>query len=299
MNFTSLHEFVALAKSRPKRRIAVAAAEDEEVLSAIYQAYLQGIAEPVLIGKTSRINVIAEANGYDLSPFQIIHEESPEKCAEIAVNLIISGNADILMKGAISTAPLMRAVLNKDGGLRKNDLLSHFAFIQTKYYHKLLAVSDAAMNINPSLQDKIAIIKNCTEVFIKLGAEKPKIAVLAPLEKVNDKIQSTVDAAMLKKMNLTGEISDCLIDGPLALDNAVSKKAAEHKGIVSELAGDADLLLAPDLNAGNILYKSMMFLSDGLSAAVILGASAPIVLTSRADNELSKMYSIALAASLV
>ena len=294
----SLDDLISTAKSKPKKRIAVAAADDEQVLKAIDHASGENIIEPVLFGNEREINKICNKNAFNLSSLTIIHEKDPVNCAKLAVHYIKKGKADILMKGNISTAPLLKAVLDKENGLRQSNLLSHIALIQTSYYHKLLAVTDAAINISPSLEEKISIIVNAVEVFHKLGKYLPKIAILCPLETINEKIQSTLDAGEIKKWHAKNLNSGCLIDGPLALDNAVSKEAASQKGIISSVAGDADILLVPDLNAGNILYKSMVFLSDGLSAAIITGAEVPVVLTSRADSDRSKLYSIALAAAL-
>jgi len=298
MAFKSLDEFILSAKSRPKRRIAVAVAADRHVLEAIKKACELEIIEPYLVGNKEEIDAIAASLGLKSVQYEVIDEKDPATACSIAVSLIKEGRAEILMKGMVPTAVLLKAVLNKDKGLRKRETLSHFALFQTSHYHKLLGISDAAMNINPSLMEKVSIIENAVEVMNKLGISVPKVAILAPLETVNDKIQSSVDAATLTRMNIAGQIKNCSIYGPLALDNATSKEAAIHKGINSEVAGDADILIAPDLNSGNILYKSLIFLSDGIAAAIITGATAPIVLTSRADSELSKLYSIALAAAL-
>jgi phosphate butyryltransferase len=202
------------------------------------------------------------------------------------------------MKGLVSTAPLLKAVLDKDKGLRKNELLSHAAVFEVPSYHKLITITDAAMNVEPNLEEKAGIIENAVEMLHRIGVKEPKVGVLAPIEKVNPKIQSTVDAGDLKTLNKEGRIKSCRVDGPFAMDIAVSREAALHKGIRSEVAGDVDILLAPDLNSGNILYKTLIFLADSISAAVVMGASAPIVLTSRADSEQSKRMSIALAAVL-
>ena len=202
------------------------------------------------------------------------------------------------MKGLVSTAPLLKAVLNKANGLRKAPTLSHFAIIESPYYHKLLGITDAGMNIAPEFDEKVNIINNSIEVFHRLGNMNPKVAIIGPLEMVNPKIESTMHAAMLTVMNQRGQIKGCIIDGPFAIDNAISSKAAEHKGIKSEVAGDADILVAPELNSGNILYKALMFMGGCTSAAVIMGERVPIVLTSRADTDKSKMMSIALAAAM-
>jgi phosphate butyryltransferase len=295
---TQLDQILDRARKRKTRRIAVAAAADLPVLKALKAAANEGVAEPVLIGDRDKIIELAARIGFSLEKYELINVTDAAEAAMKAVAVIKSGDAEILMKGMVATAPFLKAILDKEKGLRKRSVLSHLAVFQTSYYHKLLGATDAAMNIAPTLEEKISIIENAVEVFHLLGIPNPKVAALGPVEVVNEKIPSTVDAANLKKMNLDGRINGCLIDGPFAVDNAVSSEAAHHKGIVSEVAGDADILLAPGLDAGNILYKTMMFLSDGRSAAIITGASAPVVLTSRADSEESKLYSIALAAAL-
>jgi phosphate butyryltransferase len=298
MVLKSLDELILLAGKKVMRRIAVAAANDKHVLEAIKKASDLKLVKPILIGDTEEIKALATIIGMDKEQYEIVHEPDPVKSCSIAVSLIKNGKAEILMKGMVPTAPLLKAVLNKENGLRKNEILSHFALFQTSHYHKLLGISDAAMNITPNLTEKESIINNAVEILNLLGIIKPKVAILAPIETVNEKISSTADAATLTQMNLNKQIKNCIVFGPLALDNAVSSEAASQKGIVSEVAGDADLLIAPDLNSGNILYKSLIFLSDGMAAAIITGASAPIVLTSRADSEMNKLYSIALAAAL-
>ncbi len=298
MSLKSLEELIVLAKGKPKRRIAVASAADLPVLEAIKKACDLNLVEPFLIGNMEEITVLAESIGLKRDHYQIIDEKDPITACSIAVALIKDGKADILMKGMVPTAPLLKAVLHKEKGLRNRDTLSHFALFQTSFYHKLIGISDAAMNISPNLDEKVCIIENAVYVMNQLGIKNPKVAILAPLETVNDKISSSVDAATLTRMNKENQILNCLVYGPLALDNAVSIEAARHKGIFSDVAGDADILITPDLNSGNILYKSMTFLSDGIAAAIITGSTAPIVLTSRADSEMNKLYSIALAAAL-
>lgn len=298
MALKTLDELIVLAAERPRRKIAVAAAADKHVLEAITEAIKLKLIEPYLIGDLKEITDLAATVGLKKDQYEIIDEPDPSKSCIKAVSLVRNGKADIVMKGMVPTATLLKAVLNKENGLRKRETLSHFALFQTSYYHKLLAISDAAMNISPTLSEKACIIENAVEVMNQLGISIPKVAVLAPLEVVNDKISSSIDAAALTKMSAENQIKNCIIYGPLALDNAISKEAAIQKGIKSIVAGDADILITPDLNCGNILYKSLIFLSDGIAASIITGASAPIVLTSRADSEKSKLYSIALAASL-
>lgn len=298
MDLKTLDQIIETAAKRPTRKIAVAAADDEHVLKAIKKASSMKLINPLLIGDKSKIRSLSASIGLHLEDEDIIDEPDPVKACKMAVQEIRKGKADILMKGMVATAPLLKAVLNKEEGLRKRENLSHFALFQSSFYHKLLGVTDAAMNVSPELHEKTAIIDNAAEVFHSFGIENPKVAIIGPVEVVNPKISSTLDAAILTQMNRRKQIKSCIIDGPLAIDNAVSKKAAEQKGINSEVAGDADILVAHDLNSGNILYKTMIFLSDAKSAAVILGAKVPIVLTSRADSEQTKLYSIALAASI-
>lgn len=295
----TLTDLILLARQKQQCRIAIVAAHDEPALEAIKEAIDENIALPVLIGDTGKITAICRKIGLVIdSKVEIINEPDPSKAAYIAVKLIREGKADILMKGMISTAPLLKAVLHKEKGIKKAETLSHFALFETKYYHKLLAVTDAAMNIAPTLDEKKAIIINALDILRRIGYENPKVAIVTPLEVVNPKIESTVHALQLKEMNRNGEITGCTIDGPLALDNALSLEAAKHKGIQSTVSGDADLVVVPDLNSGNILYKSMIFLGGASSASVIAGAQVPIVLTSRSDSHYTKLLSIALAAAL-
>ncbi len=297
MQLKTLEKFVEIAKSKPKKKIAVVAAEDEPVLMAIKEAMEQGIAEPILVGNFSKIRNIAQNINFDITNIEILDEPNPVKSAKISVELIRNGKAQILMKGLISTADYLRAILDKETGLRKGDLLSHIGFFETPNYHKLIAITDAAQNIAPDLQEKISILTNSIELYNRLGIANPKIAIITAVETVNPKMPATIDAALLTMMNRRGQIKNCIIDGPLALDNAISSDAAHHKGIISDVAGDADLLFMPDIEAGNVAYKCMTYFGNSTVAAIILGAAVPVVLTSRADNEKSKLMSIALAAS--
>ena len=298
MELKHLNDLIDIARAKPTKRLAVAAAGDRAVMDAVQNAMKENIIIPVLVGDQQKISEIAEELGMNISKISIHHEPNPAKASQKAVSLVRRGEADILMKGLVSTAPLLKAVLDKENGLRKGGTLSHFALIESPHYHKLFGVTDAAMNIAPEFQEKVDMINNAVDVFHGLGFPKPKVAVIAPLEVVNPKIDSTSHAAMLAKMNDRGQLRDCIVDGPFAIDNAVSKDAAEHKKIYSSVAGDADILMTPELNSGNVLYKTLMFLGGCTSAAIIMGAQAPIVLTSRADTEKSKMMSIALAAAM-
>lgn len=297
MELKSLNSFIEIAKEKTHKKIAVCAAEDPHVLKAISEASKLGFISPVLVGDKEKINHLAEEEELTFQNTEIIDEKSPVKSAAEAVKLVRGGNAQVLMKGLIGTADFLRAILNKENGLRSGKLLSHIGFFESANYHKLLALTDAAQNVAPELPDKIEILKNSIDMYHRLGIDNPKVAVLAAIEGINPKMPATLDAAALTMMNKRGQLKGCTIDGPLAFDNAISKEAASHKKIESEVAGDADLLLAPDIEAANLLYKSFTYIGGAVVAAVILGAAAPIVLTSRADSDRSKLMSIALAAS--
>lgn len=295
----NLSELIGIATNNYPKSIAVAEAEDKAVLSAIKSATNENIIIPILIGDKSKIKEIAHALKFDLTNVDIIHnDKGPIYSAEIAVEQIRIGNADILMKGAISTSALLKAVLDKDKGLRNSEILSHVAFFESPYYHKILCVTDVAMNIAPDLDMKVHILNNAVEACHRIGITNPKVAVAAAIETVNPKMIATIDAATIKEMNRQGIITGCIVDGPLSIDNAVNKEAANIKGITGEVAGDCDIILAPNIEAGNMFYKALNFLGGASAAAVIMGASVPIVLTSRSDDEKTKFLSIVLAAAM-
>ncbi len=287
-----------MAHTHATKRLVLAAAHDENALDAVVNASKKGIIEGILVGNRTMIEEIAQRHGFDLQAFRIIDEPDNEKAAAAAVKLVKDQEADILMKGNLATSSLLRAVLNKEWGLRTGELISHLALFELPTYHKIIALTDAAMNIAPDLNGKVSLIKSATAYLRKLGIEMPKVAVLSAVETVNPDMKSTLDASALAKMADRGQIKGCIIDGPLAFDNAISRKSAEHKGIKSAVAGDADLLVASDLDAANALYKAFIYFAQAKCAAIILGASAPIVLTSRADSDETKLNSIALAAAI-
>lgn len=295
---TDLSIFLKKAKAGKKPRIAVAAAGDKHALEAVHDAAEAGIVESVLVGSKDEIERLMKEIGMDSGKAEILNVPDPVEASAKAVSLIRHGEAEILMKGLVATGSLLKAVLDKDNGLRTGMLLSHTGLFQSSYYPKLFAVTDAAMNVAPTFDEKVGILTNAVEMFHRIGEPNPKVAIMAAVETVNPKMEPTIHASMLTQMNRRGQIKGCIVDGPLALDNAVSKEAAEHKGISSDVAGDADIILVPDIESGNLLYKALNFLGGALAAGVILGAKAPIVLTSRADSELSKLYSIALAATI-
>ncbi|KMN44140.1 phosphate butyryltransferase [Bacillus paramycoides] len=291
-----LEHLIDQAAGQPKKTVAVAVAEDHEVIEAVAKAIKLQLAQFRLYGNQEKIMGMLQEHGLQTSEhIEVIAAESSAEAAELSVKAVRNGEADVLMKGNIPTANMLRAVLNKEWGLRKGSVLSHVATFEVPNYDHLIFVTDVAMNIAPDVTQKAAIIQNTVQVAQAIGIELPKVAPIAAVEVVNPAMQATIDAAMLTQMNRRGQIKNCIVDGPLALDNAVSQIAAEHKGIVSDVAGKADILLVPTIEAGNVLYKSLVYFADAKVGAMIAGAKAPIVLTSRADSAETKVYSLALA----
>jgi phosphate butyryltransferase len=297
MVLKTLNDLKRLVEGGPRKKLVLAAAQDQQAMGAVVRAWKDNIIEPILIGDKEGIQNICATNNYDIADLRIIHEPEIDKSVEMAVRMVSSKQADILMKGKVGTSTLLRCVLNKEWGLRTGNLLSHFALFEVETYHKVIAVTDVAMNIAPNLKDKIAIVNNSVTCLNRLGYIMPKVAVLGAVEMVNENMEATLDAALLSKMNQRDQIKNCIIDGPLAFDNAISLESAKHKGIRSEVAGDTDLLLMPDIEVGNVLYKSLVFFAKAKVASIILGAMVPIVLTSRSDSEQAKFDSILLAAA--
>lgn len=287
-------ELLDVVKDRPKMKLSVAAAQDEEVLIAVDSARKLGIIDAVLVGDKEKIEAIAKAASIDITKYEIVDEKDLKQAARKAVSLVSEGKADYLMKGLIGTADLLRAVLDKEIGLRTKSLLSHVMVYSVPAYHKLLFLTDGGMVTYPDLNQKIQLVNNAVKVAAALGVDPIHVAPLCAVEVINPDMQATLDAAALSKMNQRGQIKGCIIDGPLALDNAISKEAAEHKGIKSPVSGEADILLVPNIEAGNLMGKSMTYFGHAKSAGVIMGAKCPIVLVSRADTHESKLYSIAL-----
>ncbi len=285
-----------IKKNNVVKTLVLAVSQDPFSLNAVNKAYENGIIIPVLIGDQKLTESIIKEKGYNFKGAVFVDELDVDKCVELAVKMVHNAEAQILMKGKVATPNLLKGVLNKEWGLRAGRLLSHFALFEVDTYHKLIAVTDVAMNISPNLKDKIAIINNSVGYLNKMGIAKPKVAVLGAIEMVNENMQATLDAALLSKMNQRDQIQNCIIDGPLAFDNAVSFESARHKNIKSAVAGDTDLLLMPDIEVGNVLYKSLVFFAKAKVASIILGARSPIVLTSRSDSEESKYHSILLSA---
>ena len=284
------------ASGKKPPRIAVAAAREEAVLAALAGAEQEGLAQPVLLGERYKIEESAEKSGVNLSGWELIEESNPGAAAVRAVELIRDGEAELVMKGLVSSAAFLKAVLRKDLGLNQGSLISHGALMEVPNYHKLLIASDCALNIAPNLAEKTAILKNAVDLAHSLGIAEPKAAILCAVETVDpERMPCTADAAILTQMQKRGQITGCIVDGPLALDNAVSSASAGTKSIDSPVAGDADILLVPDIEAGNILYKSLTNLCGGKTAGLILGTRMPVIMTSRADSAETKTASIALA----
>lgn len=283
-------------KGGEKKILSVACAQDEDVLKAVEEARKIGVVDAILVGDKISILEILKRLKISSENYKIEDIKNIEEAAQYAVEIVSSGKAHIVMKGIVDTSIILKAVLNGEKGLRiEGNLLSHIALFKNPNYYKPFIVTDAAMNIAPTLEDKIKIINNAVKVSKDLGVETPKVACLCAKEKVSSKMQATIDAEKLQNMNSDGIIKGCLVAGPFALDIAISKEAAEHKGITHPVAGDADILLVPQIESGNILYKSLTYFSNSESAGLIVGAKAPIVLTSRADSQESKFNSILLA----
>lgn len=300
MKIEKITDIYEVLKGRTeKKRLVVAYANDSHSIEAVAQAVEMGLVEATLVGDTEVIKQICAENGYDVSRFRIVHETNDTKGAERAVELIRNGEADVLMKGLVSTDKYMHAILNKEKGLvDPNAVISHVTVMECPAYHKLLVVSDVAIIPCPDLKQKTAIIKYVTKTAKKLGIDTPKVAMIAPTEQVLPKVQSTVDAAILAKMNERGQLPGMIVEGPMALDVAVDREAAEIKKMHSPVAGDADCLVFPNLESGNVFYKTNTKLAGARLGAVLMGARVPSVLSSRGDNVETKLNSIALAALL-
>lgn len=293
----SLDEILRLAElHEPSPRISVAAAEDIEVLHAVKEAVKRNLAHFILYGNREKIYSLADEARFSLTGTEVVHADSPDKACLEAVQAVSEGSAEIVMKGLVDTATMLRAVLDKEVGLRTGRVLSHVAVFEIPRHDKLLLVTDAAMNIAPTLEQKVHIIENAKEIAQFLDIKSPLVAVIAAVETVSENMPATLDAALLSKMADRGQIKGVEIEGPLGLDNAISLRAAHHKGIYNQVAGRADILLVPNIESGNILYKSLMYFAGSKMGGIIAGAGAPIILTSRADTHTTKLFSIGLAA---
>lgn len=293
-----LEELVTQAQQGPPVRVAVAAAAHDLVLQSVQQAVQQGLIVPVLVGREDDVRTVAAAIGWGLDGVRIVPTPTNKAAAAAAVDLVRQGQADILMKGYLHTDEMLRAVLDHEKGLRTDRLLSHVFVLEVPTYHKLLLITDAAINISPQIAEKAAITQNAVDLARSLGVDVPKVAALSSIETVNPNIPSTVHAACLSKMAERRQIKGAVVDGPLAFDNAISAEAALEKGIASPVSGDVDVMVVPDLDSGNILSKNLEYLGKARLAGIVVGATVPIVLTSRSDPPGARVYSLALAALL-
>ncbi|MCI1945501.1 phosphate butyryltransferase [Clostridium luticellarii] len=294
----NFQQILQKVRNQGTKKVAVAVAQDKHVLEAIKDAKKEGITDAILVGDKAKIKCIAAELDMDLNKFELIDEINPSKAALKAVELVSIGKADMVMKGFIDTARFLRAVLNKEIGLRTGKLMSHVGVFEIPNFNRLIFLTDVAFNMYPELKDKVDIVKNAVTVANAIGVEKPKVAPICAVEVVNPNMQATLDASVLSKMNNRGQIKGCIIDGPLALDNALSEEAASHKGIISEVAGKADVLLMPNIEAGNIMYKTLTYTTNCKNGGILVGTTAPVILTSRSDSHETKINSIALAASV-
>jgi len=292
--FKKLDEIVKSIEGRAAVDMAVACAADDSVLEAVNNAYKLGLINPILIGDESEIKAIIKREGFELGSAKILDiADKTEACMKAAA-LVGTGEVSLIMKGFVDSSVILKAVLNKENNLRVSEVLSHVLVMEISGFDRLFYITDSALNVAPDLNAKVGIVKNAALVAHALGNDDPKVACLCAVEKVNPKMQCTLDAAELVRLNKSGEITGCTIGGPFAMDNAVSEEAAKHKGVEDPVAGKADVLLAPDIEAGNILNKTLEYFAHAKKAGVIMGAKVPVVLTSRASSPEAKMYSIAL-----
>ena len=287
-------EVLNKAKDYGPKKMAVASAGAEDVLKAVEAARKEGLADSILVGNKKEIIQITNKMGIDPTNYEIIDKPNKTKATRCAVELVRNKKASILMKGMIGTARLLKAILDKEIGLRTDRILSHVYTLQIKGYDRLLTMTDGAMSISPDLKQKSQIIQNAIYYAHSMGIEKPKVAVVAALELVNPDMPATIDAACLAKMSERGQIVGGIVDGPLGFDNAISKEAAKYKGVESLVSGEVDIVLVPNIESGNIFAKGLVYLANAVPAGLLLGAKAPVVLVSRSDSAQSKLYSIAL-----
>ncbi|MDL2248305.1 bifunctional enoyl-CoA hydratase/phosphate acetyltransferase [Tyzzerella sp. OttesenSCG-928-J15] len=291
----NFEQLVNEAKKGEKKKIAVAAAADLDVLSAVENARKNGIANAILVGDEPKLKEIAAENNIDLANYEIVHAAEKAEAASLAAKLVAEGKAQVLMKGLVDTSIFLKAVLDKEIGLRTGKLITQTTLFEVDGFDDFVYVSDPAITMDPDVAQKKDIIENAVHVAHKLGHECPMVAPICAVEKFNPKMQATVDAQELHEMNERGEITGCYVSGPVSLDVAVSKESAKHKGFTDKIGGSANILLMDDIEAGNVLYKSIIYFAKGKCAGVVSGAKCPIILTSRADSDISKFYSIATA----
>ena len=297
-DFHVFHKFIERCKELPAITTAVVWPLSDVALRGTVEATVEGLIEPTLIGDEAAMKTLAAKIGVDISGYTILHCETERKAAELGVAMCRSGNAQAMMKGSLHTDELMKAAMKSDTGLRTNKRISHVFIMDTPAYARTLLITDAAINITPELEDKIHIVQNAIDLAHALGIPEPKVALLSAVETVNPKIKSTLDAAALCKMADRGQITGGILDGPLAFDTAVSVKAAAIKGLVSPVTGQADILVVPDLESGNMLAKQLEYLGGAQLAGIVLGARVPTILTSRADSAETRLTSCAVAVLL-
>jgi len=287
-------EVLNKAKDYGPKKMAVASAGAEDVLKAVEAARKEKLTNSILVGDKKEIIQIANKMGIDPANYEIIDKTDKTEATRCAVELVRNKKASILMKGMVGTARILKAILDKEIGLRTNRMLSHVYTLQIKGYDRLLTMTDGAMSISPDLKQKAQIIQNAIYYVHSMGIKKPKVAVVAALELVNPDMPATIDAACLAKMSERGQIVGGIVDGPLGFDNAISKEAAKHKGVESPVSGEVDIVLVPNIESGNIFAKGLVYLAKAVPAGLLLGAKSPVVLVSRSDSAQSKLYSIAL-----
>jgi len=292
---TSLNDLYDAVKEKPVKKIAIATPEDEGIIKLVKNTTEIGIAKFILVGDASKIRELLHAEGLDDALFEIQHADSHKEAAERAVSLVLEGKATVVMKGELHTSVFLKAVLDKERGLRTGNLVSQITVTEKVEGEGLLMFTDCAMNIAPTLEEKKQIIENAVGLAVKLGYARPKVAVLSAVELVNPAMPDTLDAAILSKMADRGQIEHAIVDGPFALDNAISITAARQKKIAGDVAGRADIVLVPNLLVGNVIHKGLTYLAGKRIAAAVMGAKVPIVMTSRADTTDTKLLSIAIA----
>jgi phosphate butyryltransferase len=291
-------ELLDAAKAKGPKRIAVAAGHTSEIMLAGLDAEVAGLAEVILVGDRDEIHRIARQEGFDIRRMEIVHQPQPREAAYEVMRLVSQGQADIAMKGKVETSDYLRAALSKELGLRTGRLFTHVAAFEIPGFDRLIFISDAGVVVAPDLEQKVQIVQNAIYVAHALGISLPRVAVLAATEVVNPKVPTTLDAANLSKMADRGQIQGGLVDGPLALDNAISPESARIKGIKSEVAGYADILITPDIEAGNVLAKAITYFAEGKMAGVVVGARCPLIVASRSDTREAKLVSLALGVML-
>jgi phosphate butyryltransferase len=294
MQYQNFQQVIDKVKELPKLKVSVANAQDERVLQALKQAVKEGFVEPVLVGSRSEIERAAWEADFDLAGIEIRQADGLEG-PDMAVKLVRGGYCQVLMKGLVNSSAFLKAVLNKEWGLCTGQVLSHLAIYEINGYDRLIFITDGGMNIAPDIETKKQILQNAVNFAQSLGIAQPKVAVLSANEKVSEKMPVTLEAQQLANLAKNGAFGSAIVDGPLALDIAINEESARHKGIKSPVAGHADILLVPDIEAGNILGKSITYFAGGVMAGIVLGAAAPIVMPSRADTPEGKLRSLALA----